>query len=79
VYKILTTNHLALNGIMPDYIKELLNIYSPQISLRSLNKNILRVPRPKLKTYGYRGFQFASPTFWNSARTFTFLFIIPNF
>jgi hypothetical protein len=56
VYKILTTTHLALNGNMPDYIKDLLNIYSLQISLRSLNQNILRVPRPKLKTYGYCGF-----------------------
>jgi hypothetical protein len=62
VYKILTTTNFALNGNMPDYIKELLHIYS----LRALNQNILRVPRPKLKTYGYRGFQFASPTLCNS-------------
>jgi hypothetical protein len=62
VYKILTSTHLTLNENMPDYIKDLLKMYSAQISLRSLNQNIQRLPRPELNTYG---FQFALPTLWN--------------
>ena len=43
----------ALNGLSPDYIKDLLR-YDSRRTLRSSNNRLLDEPRANLKTYGER-------------------------
>ena len=46
-----------------------LDIYQPSRSLRSSNDRLLRVPRWKLKSFGYRSFSYQGPVVWNSLPT----------
>ena len=48
------------------YLKDLLQRYKPARNLRSASKNLLLVPKFKLKTYGSRAFTVAAPTLWNN-------------
>jgi hypothetical protein len=67
-FKILTMTHNVIYKEAPNYIADLLSFYSPSTTynLRSLNKCLLNVPSPNLKTYGYRSYNFSAPTLWNS-------------
>ena len=44
-YKVLLLTYKALHGKAPAYISQLLSLYTPTRTLRSENKNLLRVPR----------------------------------
>ena len=54
------------DGDAPKYLKELIEVYVPARSLRSINKNVLVERRKKLKTYGEKSFSYAAPKMWNS-------------
>ena len=64
VFKILLLTYKALNGLAPDYIKDLLK-YDSRRTLRSSNNRLLDEPRANLKTYGERAFSVAAPRLWN--------------
>ena len=66
IYKILTLTYKTLNSDAPMYLKDLLQRYKPARNLRSASKNLLLVPKFKLKTYGSRAFSVAAPTLWNN-------------
>ena len=66
IYKILLITYKAINGLAPDYIKALLQTYTPSRNLRSSSKNLLKVPSVRLVNYGQRSFFFAAPKLWNS-------------
>jgi len=65
-FKILTHTYIALNGISPEYMEEMLCVYKPRRNLRSQNKALtLVVPRSKTVTFGDRRFEYAAPKLWN--------------
>ena len=65
VFKILLLTHRALNGLTPDYIKDLLKYNDSRRTLRSSNNRLLDEPRANLKMYGERAFSVVAPRLWN--------------
>ncbi len=65
-YKIALITYKTLHGDGPEYLRELLDPVQHQRSLRSSEKNLLKIPKFKLKSGGKRSFSFAAPTIWNS-------------
>ena len=66
IFKVACHCYRALNGSAPQYILDLINRYFPKRSLRSSSKNLLHVPKTKLKTFGQRSFHYFGPVVWNS-------------
>ena len=64
-FKILLFVFKALNGSAPPYIGEMLSPHSTSRSTRSSTKQLLSVPRTRLKTKGDRAFSVAGPNLWN--------------
>ena len=56
----------AINNIVPLYITELFEPYVPSLSSCSSSKNLLKVSKHNLKTYGAWAFSVSAPIFWNS-------------
>jgi len=54
-----------LNNLCPSYISDLLETYKPTRSLRSSSRNLLVIPRSRLKSYGDRAFSASAPKLWN--------------
>ena len=65
VLKIMFLTYKALNGLAPDYIKDLLKYNDSHRTLRSSNNRLLDEPRVNLKTYGERAFSVVAPRLWN--------------
>ena len=65
-FKILLLVYKCLNGKGPEYLSELLIQYQPGRSLRSADRNLLFVPKSRLKTYGDRSFAVYGPQLWNN-------------
>jgi len=65
IFKILLLTYKALNGLAPDYIRDLLRFNISGRTLRSSNNRLLDEPRANLKTYGERAFSVAAPSLWN--------------
>ena len=65
-FKILLFVFKALNGLAPQYISDLIQIYTPARSLRSESQLLLVEPRTKCKTRGDRAFSVAGPRLWNT-------------
>ena len=56
----------VLNNLCPSYVSDLLHeTYKPARSLRSSTRNLLVIPRSKLKSYGDRAFSVSAPKLWN--------------
>jgi len=55
----------SINGLAPDYIKDLLKYNDSHHRLRSSNNKLLDEPRANLKTYGESTFSVAAPRLWN--------------
>ena len=64
-YKVLLMTYKALNGIAPQYIKEILTHQSSTRTLRSNNQLLLQTPRVRTQ-YGRRAFNYAAPMLWNA-------------
>ena len=66
-YKILTLVFQSMqDSTFPEYLKQMIETYLPERSLRSKTKNLLKKQRTKLKTFGDRSFYFTAPELWNS-------------
>ena len=65
-YKILLYAYKALNGLAPEYLCNMVELYAPDRVLRSASQNLLVVPRGKHCQYGMRTFAMAAATLWNS-------------
>jgi hypothetical protein len=65
-YKTILLTFKGLNGMAPNYIKDLLVPYNPCRTLRSSNNNLLTVPKYRCKAYGSRMFEVRAPQLWNS-------------
>ncbi len=57
---------IALNGLAPQYLSELLSHYSPSRPLRSQNSGHLIIPRISKSTAGGRSFSYLAPKLWNN-------------
>ena len=68
-YKLATLAFRHFDGSLPQYLSSRLDIYQPSRLLRSSNDRLLRVPRWKLKSFGYRSFSYQGPVVWNSLPT----------
>ena len=55
-FKVIFITFKALHGLAPLYLQELITIYTPVRSLRSVNKGLLVVPKYNLMSYGMRAF-----------------------
>lgn len=64
-YKIAVITFNVLYGNGPRYLRELLIPLNNQRSLRSVNKNLLVVPKTKLKSSGDRALMSTAPKIWN--------------
>ena len=56
---------MALHGLAPEYLAELLQRYNPSRALRSGSQDLLVEPSFKLKTFGGRSFVTVAPRLWN--------------
>ena len=65
-FKILTFAYKCLHGLAPDYLSDLLTLYSPTRNLRSSSAIQLVVPKTKLRKYGDRAFAKCAPVLWNN-------------
>ena len=65
-FKIALITFKTLNGNGPEYLAELLIPLQQNRALRSSHKNMLKVPKIKLKYGGDRSFSVAAPRIWNS-------------
>ena len=66
-YKILTLVFQSMQDpTFPEYLKQMIETYLPERSLRSKTKNLPKKQRTKLKTFGDRCFNFTAPELWNS-------------
>ena len=59
VYKI-------IHGLAQEYLSDLVTIYTPERSLRSMNETKLVVPKTNTVMYGDQSFACAEPKLWNS-------------
>ena len=64
-FKILVLTFRALHGQAPPYISDLIQPYTPARVLRSVDQNLLMVPRTRFRTRGDRSFQAVAPKLWN--------------
>ncbi|KAF7648350.1 hypothetical protein LDENG_00158150, partial [Lucifuga dentata] len=58
--------HVALHGLAPRYVSEMLSIYEPVRPLRSSCTLFLTVPKSRTKTFGDAAFSHYAPSRWNS-------------
>ncbi|XP_006818666.1 uncharacterized protein LOC102807486 [Saccoglossus kowalevskii] len=64
-YKFMLLTFKVLNGLAPNYILDLLHVYTPSCCLHSSNKKLLHNTNYRQKTYGGRAFSYAAPKLWN--------------
>uniref|UniRef100_M3XLM6 Reverse transcriptase domain-containing protein n=1 Tax=Latimeria chalumnae TaxID=7897 RepID=M3XLM6_LATCH len=64
-FKVLVLVFKSLNGLGPEYLRNLLTPYTPARPLRSLYGNLLTIPRMRSKV-GERSFSFSAATSWNA-------------
>ena len=62
---ILLYAYKALNGLAPEYLCNMVELYAPDRVLRSASQKLLVVPRGKHCQYGLRTFVMAAATLWN--------------
>ena len=65
-YKIALLAFRIIHGMAPQYLKELIELYTPSRSLRSGTQCLLRVPKRSSVRLADRSFAHAAPSVWNS-------------
>ena len=65
-YKILLMTYKALNGMAPEFISDLIQLYVSARSLRSSSGSRLEVPCSVTKFYGERAYASTAAHLWNS-------------
>ena len=64
-YKILLLAFRAHRMDEPVYLSNCISPYIPTRNLRSSGQSYLTIPKPRLKTYGYRSFEYTAASLWN--------------
>ena len=66
-YKLSLLCFQVLNAIAPQYLCDLIKVYTPSRQLRSsLDTSLFRIPSTRTKTYGGRTFFYQGPAIWNT-------------
>ena len=65
-FKVLLLVYKALNGLAPQYIRDLLQEYQPSRQLRSSSRDMLEIPKSRTVRYGDRSFAVCAPKIWNN-------------
>ena len=65
-YKILLLAYKCVKDLAPKYLKDVITLYKPTRSLRSVEGLLLKQPRSRLVTCGDRAFACAAPRLWNN-------------
>ena len=65
-YKIAVLTYRAQHGHSPDYITDMINVYTPARPLRSESVVSLVSPRTRTVSYGSRSFRASAPSIWNN-------------
>ena len=65
-FKLLCITYKSLNGQAPQYLSDLLQIYTPSRALRSSEQGLLCVPKIHTKKLGTRAFAYAAPLYYNA-------------
>jgi len=65
VFKIAAITYKVLTTGQPNYLRELLNYYTPHRTLRSANQQLLEQPCVSTE-FGKRSFSYLSPKIWNN-------------
>ena len=65
-FKIAVLVYKCLNNLAPTYLSNLIELYSPQRTLRSSNSLLLSTNVGKFKTLGDKSFSVSAPTVWNA-------------
>ena len=65
-FKTLLLCYKCLNNLAPLYLCELIAAYKPVRTLRSIESNLVVVPRANTARYGNRAFSLAAPMLWNA-------------
>ena len=65
-FKVLLLTFMAIQGLSPSYMSELVHIQQSQQSARSATVRRLVRPRSATKTYGDRAFPIIGPRTWNT-------------
>lgn len=66
MYKVLVFVYKALHGCAPRYLTDMLSLYKPTRSLRSMDSTLLLNKPRCTKSIGERAFPYAGPSMWNS-------------
>ena len=64
-FKICLLTYKILDGKAPQYLKDLIQVYEPDKTLRSVSKSLLVEKRTRLKGSGDRAFSACAPKLWN--------------
>ena len=64
-YKVIVLTFLAIHGLAPEYLCELISKQPTYRNLRLSKQTLLVQPRSMMKTYGDRAFAVAAPRAWN--------------
>ena len=64
-FKIALLVFKSLTGLAPGYLRDLLDLYVPPRTLRSIELSLLKIPRSRTKSYGDRSFRVSGPRIWN--------------
>ena len=65
-FKIAKITYNCLKKLAPNYLCALVKPYKPNRTLRSIEQNLLTIPKTNTKTLGNKSFYVAAPTVWNS-------------
>ena len=68
LHKVAALCHTSLSGSGPQYLSDLIHVYTPARSLHSSSDSRILggTPNVILKSYGQRSFAYHGPTTWNS-------------
>ena len=66
-YKLSLLCFQVLNAIAPQYLCDLIKVYTPSRQLRSSSDtSLFKIPSTRTKTYGGRTFSYQGPAIWNT-------------
>ena len=65
-YKVLLLIYKCINNLAPAYLSSLLAYYKPTRTLRSSSKQLLQIPKCRLRNFGENAFSHFGPKIWNS-------------
>ena len=65
-FKLISMTYKSINGQVPQYLSELVKIYTPSRALRSSEQGLLCVTKICTKKYGTRAFAYGAPLHYNA-------------